>query len=100
MKALPICSQVEWVRRFTFCLRSLQPDVDEVRATHIAITAFPSASDIEPEEAAAVFAEVLEASAPHAPPPLTSPGSVPPSTPYSVAPNLVRPRDRPSRTAA
>jgi hypothetical protein len=64
MEAQPTCSRDEWVERFSTRFRALQPLVSLAQAVEVASAAFPTANDIEPEEAAAVFGEILDASVP------------------------------------
>lgn len=60
----PSCSNGEWFGRFTAHLRELRPSLIEKEAAEVAQVAFGSASDLEPEAAAAVFGEILNARVP------------------------------------
>lgn len=60
----PSSSNDEWVSRFTARLRELRPSLIEQEAAEVAQVAFDSASDLEPEDAAAVFGEILNARVP------------------------------------
>ncbi|MEQ1684181.1 MAG: hypothetical protein ABL916_11065 [Burkholderiaceae bacterium] len=54
----------EWIRRFAARLGELRPPVAGGEAMEVAQLAFGSANDLAPEEAAAVFAEILDARVP------------------------------------
>lgn len=63
----PNRSHDEWIRRFAARLRELRPSVPDVEAAEVAEVAqvaFTAANDLEPEEAAAVFGEILDARVP------------------------------------
>ncbi|MDP3822812.1 MAG: hypothetical protein Q8R33_15175 [Burkholderiales bacterium] len=60
----PSSSNEEWFGRFTTRLRELRPSLIEQEAAEVAQVAFDSASDLEPEDAAAVFGEILNARVP------------------------------------
>jgi hypothetical protein len=64
METEPSCPHGEWVRRFSVCFQALQPIVTEQQSIDVAMAAFPSSNDLEPEDAAAVFSEILDASVP------------------------------------
>lgn len=64
MSEVPDSRNEEWFSRFTVRLRSLRPSLGELDAAEVAQVAFDSASDLEPEEAAAVFGEILNARVP------------------------------------
>lgn len=46
----------EWIRRFAYRVMLVQPEVDSISATMIADTQFDEAFDLEPEEAAEIYA--------------------------------------------
>jgi hypothetical protein len=54
----------EWVRRFAARFGQLQPLVSVEQSCEVGGAAFASANDLEPEEAALVFSEILDASVP------------------------------------
>jgi hypothetical protein len=53
----------EWVRRFAARLRELRPSVTE-EAIEVGLVAFDRASDLDPDDAAGVFVEILNAGVP------------------------------------
>src|SRR5277367_893120 len=55
MESEPSCPHDEWVRRFAVRFQVLQPIVTEQQSIDVAMAAFPSSNDLEPEDAAAVF---------------------------------------------
>lgn len=57
-------SNEEWFSRCTTRLRELRPSLTEQDAAEVSQVAFDSASDLEPEDAAAVFGEILNARVP------------------------------------
>ena len=60
----PSCPLDEWVRRFAVHLKELQPLLTEIQCADVAGAAFQSSNDLEPEDAATVFGEILDASVP------------------------------------
>ena len=54
----------EWVRRFAIRFKELQPMTSEVQALEVASAAFPTSADLDPEDAAVVFSEIVDASVP------------------------------------
>jgi hypothetical protein len=64
MELQPSCPPDEWLRRFTRHLQGLQPLLSEVQCAEVAAAAFESSNDLEPEDAATVFSEILDASVP------------------------------------
>ena len=60
----PSCPRDEWVERFATRFGELQPMVSAKQSCEVGEAAFPSANDLEPEEAASVFSEILDASVP------------------------------------
>ena len=54
----------EWIRQFADHLQQLQPLMSGPQCTDLANAAFASSNDLEPEDAAAVFSEILDASVP------------------------------------
>jgi len=60
----PTCPRDEWFERLSARLCKLQPGISHEQAIDIASAAFPTASDLEPEEAAAVFGDILDALVP------------------------------------
>jgi len=60
----PSCPLDEWVRRFALRLRELQPLLSDAQCADVAAAAFQSSNDLEPEDAAVVFSEILDASVP------------------------------------
>lgn len=60
----PSCPRDEWVERFSVRIHELRPSVNHGQSLKIAVIAFSNASDIEPEDAAAVIAEILDAGVP------------------------------------
>jgi hypothetical protein len=64
METEPSCPYDEWVRRFSVRFQALQPMITEQQSVDVALAAFPSSSDLEPEDAAVVFGEILDASVP------------------------------------
>jgi hypothetical protein len=54
----------EWVQRFAARFGELQPMVGAEQACEVGAAAFANANDLEPEEAALVFSEILDASVP------------------------------------
>jgi len=54
----------EWVQRFAARFGELQPMVSAEQSSEVAAAAFANANDLEPEEAAQVFSEILDASVP------------------------------------
>jgi hypothetical protein len=52
----PSHSKPEWIRRFAYRVMLVQPAVDSVSAAMIADTQFDEASDLEPEDAAEIYA--------------------------------------------
>ena len=46
----------EWIRRFAYRVMLVQPEVDSISAAMIADTQFDEAFDLEPEEAAEIYA--------------------------------------------
>lgn len=61
---MPNSGRDEWVGRFALRLRELRPSLPDHEVADVAQVAFESASDLEPEEAAAVFGEILNARVP------------------------------------
>jgi hypothetical protein len=53
-----------WVQRFAARFGELQPLVSAEQSFEVGAAAFASANDLEPEEAALVFSEILDASVP------------------------------------
>jgi hypothetical protein len=45
-------------------VKELQPLMDEMQCADLAAAAFQSSNDLEPEDAATVFSEILDASVP------------------------------------
>ena len=64
MDAGPNCSRDEWIERFAGHFGQLQPSIGRERAVGLATAAFARANDIEPEAAAVVFGELLDARVP------------------------------------
>ena len=64
MEAPASSKHEQWVQRFSVRLRELQPVLREEDAAQVAHVAFHSANDLDPAEAAEVFAEILAASVP------------------------------------
>jgi len=64
MDVQPTCPRDEWVERLSVRLRELQPGISHPQALDVASAAFRSASDLQPEEAAVVFGEILDAHVP------------------------------------
>ena len=62
--ALPSWPHDEWVQRFAARFGELQPMVSAEQSCEVGAAAFATASDLEPEEAALVFSEILDASVP------------------------------------
>lgn len=60
----PSSTNDEWIRQFAARLRELRSSVSDREALEVAQLAFDSASDLAPEEAAVVFAEILNARVP------------------------------------
>jgi hypothetical protein len=60
----PSCPRDEWLRRFALRLKELQPLLSEIQCGDVAAAAFQSSNDLEPEDAATVFSEILDASVP------------------------------------
>jgi hypothetical protein len=60
----PMCGCDEWIERFSARLRELQPLISQAQALEVASVASQSASDMEPEEAAVEFLDVLNAGVP------------------------------------
>ena len=58
------CPLDEWVRRFALRLGELQPLLSGAQCADVATAAFQSSKDLEPEDAAIVFSEILDASVP------------------------------------
>ncbi|MEO6031025.1 MAG: hypothetical protein ABIP61_03825 [Burkholderiaceae bacterium] len=46
----------EWIRRFAYRVMLVQPEVDSISAAMIADTQFDEAFDLEPEDAAEIYA--------------------------------------------
>jgi len=57
-------SHEEWVRRFASHLQQLQPLLSAAQCMELANAAFASSNDLEPDVAATVFSEILDASVP------------------------------------
>lgn len=57
-------SREEWEGRFCARLHELRPRIGDKQRLDLASGAFKVADDIEPEEAAVVFAEILDAGVP------------------------------------
>jgi hypothetical protein len=53
-----------WLRRCEARLRELRPSLVDKEAEIVARLAFGTGSDLDPEEAAAVYAEILDAGVP------------------------------------
>ena len=53
-----------WLGQFARHLKQLQPLLSEFQSMELASAAFASSSDLEPDEAATVFSEILDASVP------------------------------------
>jgi len=64
MDIQPTCPRDEWVERLSVRFRELQPGISHEQAVDVASAAFPTAGDLEPEEAAVVFGEILDAHVP------------------------------------
>lgn len=64
MDVQPTCPRDEWVERLSVRFRELQPGISHEQAVDVASAAFPTASDLQPEEAAVVFGEILDAHVP------------------------------------
>lgn len=64
MDAPPTCPRDEWIERFSARFRKLQLLLSDKQTSDVASAAFESASDIEPEEAAVVFGEIMDAGVP------------------------------------
>ena len=69
--AMPPCEDAppgwphdEWIQRFAARFGELQPMVSAEQACEVGEAAFAGAHDLEPEEAALVFSEILDASVP------------------------------------
>ena len=62
--APPSWPQDEWVQRFAARFGELQPMVSSEQSCEVGAAAFANAGDLEPEEAALVFSEILDASVP------------------------------------
>lgn len=58
---VPSSNNDKWFTRFALRLRELSPPTSEPDALEIAQVAFDRANDMEPEDAAAVFGEILVA---------------------------------------
>jgi len=64
MDLQPTCPRDEWVERLAVRFRELQPRISHEQAGDVASAAFPTAGDLEPEEAAVVFGEIMDAHVP------------------------------------
>ena len=62
--APPTWPHDEWVQRFAARFGELQPMVSAEQSCEVGAAAFANANDLEPEEAALVFSEILDASVP------------------------------------
>jgi hypothetical protein len=60
----PTCSREEWIERFAARFRESRPWISHEQAVDVASAAFTTANDIEPEEAAVVFGEIVDARVP------------------------------------
>jgi hypothetical protein len=54
----------EWLSQFARHLKQLQPLLSEFQCLEVAAAAFESSNDLQPDEAATVFSEILDASVP------------------------------------
>lgn len=64
MEAAPSRPRNEWIQRFSLRLRELQQVICDEQSKDVALAAFPTSNDLEPEDAAAVFSEILDARVP------------------------------------
>lgn len=64
MDAQPTCPREEWIERFATRLRESRPLISQQQAVDVASAAFTTANDIEPEDAAEVFGEIVDANVP------------------------------------
>jgi hypothetical protein len=64
MREQPSCPQDEWVARFAMRFHELQPLTSTAQADDVGTAAFASSGDLEPEVAAEVFSEIVDASVP------------------------------------
>jgi hypothetical protein len=64
MDAQPTCPREEWIERFATRFRESRPSITHQQAVDVASAAFKTANDIEPEDAAGVFREILDANVP------------------------------------
>ena len=64
MESEPSCPPDEWVRRFALRMQELQPLLNATQCADVAAAALQSSNDLEPEDAALVFSEILDASVP------------------------------------
>jgi len=64
MEAQPTCPREEWIERFSARFRDSRPSISEQQAADVASAAFGMAHDIEPEDAAVVFGEIVDARVP------------------------------------
>jgi hypothetical protein len=64
MNEHPTHSLDEWVRRFAVRFQELQPLLSTDQAEEVGTAAFASSGDLEPEIAAQVFSEIVDASVP------------------------------------
>jgi hypothetical protein len=56
IRLLPPSSQEIWLDRFGARLMLLQPKLKPLDAAHEAVSIYPDAADLDPEEAAEIFA--------------------------------------------
>lgn len=64
MNTAPSVPREEWIPQFARHLGQLQPLMSEGQCMDLASAAFASSSDLEPDVAASVFSEILDASVP------------------------------------
>ena len=58
------CAPDDWLGRFVQHMQGLQPLLSGAQCMDLATAAFESSHDLEPEDAAVVFSEILDASVP------------------------------------
>jgi hypothetical protein len=64
MDTVPSVPRDEWLRQFAHHLRPLQPLMSDSQCLELASAAFASSNDLEPDVAATVFSEIVDASVP------------------------------------
>ena len=64
MDAQPTCPREEWIERFATRFRDSRPAISYQQAVDVASAAFKTANDIEPEDAAVAFGEIVDANVP------------------------------------